>query len=40
MEGVLNDSFKQADGDFGSGFAEVGHYMPLIAEVHPTYTSE
>lgn len=40
MEGVLNNAFKQTAGENETGYAEVGHYMPLVAELHPDFKSE
>lgn len=40
MNLVLNDAFKQAAGEHESGYAEIGHYIPLVAEINPDYKSE
>lgn len=40
MNIVMNDAFKQASGQLASGYAEIGHYLPLVAEVHQEYSSE
>lgn len=41
MEAIINDSFKLTDEEITTGYYQkIGHYMPLVAEVHPEYTSE